>query len=214
MNKKVSLMAIVLVSLYIGAQCVADVAATRMIWVAGVALPGGTLMFALTFTLRDMLHKKMGRRATIATVVMGAAVNVLMAGYLLFIGQFATPPFYTLQTEWGAVFAWLPSITFGSILAEMLSQWVDTEVYELWVRKVTRRFQWSRVVVSNAFGLTVDSIAFGVLSFSVLPYVFGGDSIPLRAAVSLGLGQMLYKGVVTIISIPLIYTVKDGDGLA
>jgi len=111
------------------------------------------------------------------------------------------------------VFAWVPSITIASIMAEMLSQWVDTEIYDLWVRKVTRRFQWSRVVVSNAFGLVVDSVTFGTLAFTILPLVFGGDVLPIYASLTLGFGQIIYKGIVTIVSIPLIYTVKDGPGL-
>lgn len=201
-------------ALYIGAQCIADVAATRLVSLGAVVMPGGTLMFALTFTLRDVLHKQLGRRLTLVTIGMGAAVNLLLAGYLWGIAQLPAPPFFGLTAEWGQVFAWVPSVTLGSIIAELLSQWVDTEIYELWVRRVTRRFQWSRVVVSNIFGLAVDSFAFGLLAFALLPRVFGGDVLPVTAAVSLGLGQVLYKAAVTAVSIPLIYIVKDGPGLA
>ena len=177
-------------------------------------MPGGTLIFALTFTLRDILHKQLGRKATIITIVMGAVVNVLLALYMLGIGQLPAPVFYNLTNEWGQVFAWIPSITLGSIVAEMLSQWIDTEVYELWVRKVTRRFQWSRFLVSNTCGLIVDSTSFGLLAFTILPMIFGGDILPVTTALTLGAGQIVYKGLVTIVSMPLIYTVKDGPGLA
>lgn len=204
---------IVLVALYIGAQCVADVAATRIVRLGTIVLPSGTLMFALTFTLRDMLHKKLGRQATIITIVMGAIVNLLLSSYLVMVGAMNAPPFFALDAEWQAVFAWVPSITIGSILAEMVSEWVDTEVYEFWVRKVTRRYQWSRVLVSNAAGLIVDSITFGTLAFTVLPLLFGGESLSIVQALSLGTGQIVYKGLVTVASLPLIYSVKDGAGL-
>lgn len=214
MNKKQGLtLAVVLVALYIGAQCIADVAATKMLLLASVVMPGGTLMFALTFTLRDILHKQLGRKATLVTIVMGAVVNILLASYLALVDALPAPPFFGLAEQWGQVFAWVPSITLGSILAEMLSQWVDTEVYELWVRKVTRRFQWSRVLVSNAFGLTVDSVTFGLMAFTVLPLVFGGESLPVLTALSIGFGQIIYKALVTVVSLPFIYTVKDGPGL-
>lgn len=112
------------------------------------------------------------------------------------------------------MFAWVPSITIGSILAEMLSQWTDTEIYELWVRKVTRRFQWSRVLVSNAGGLLVDTFAFSLLAFTVLPLVFGGESLPVAVSLAqIGLGQVLYKAIVTVASLPLVYLIPDGPGL-
>jgi len=214
LEQQLSVVGVILVSLYIGAQIIADVGATRLIEIGGVMMPGGTLIFALTFTLRDILHKQLWRKLTIVTIVMGAVVNVLLALYMLGIGQIPAPSFYRLTNEWGQVFAWVPSITLGSIAAEMLSQWVDTEVYELWVRRVTRRFQWSRVLVSNACGLVVDSASFGLLAFTFLPMVFGGDVLPIMTSLTLGAGQIVYKGLVTIISMPLIYTVKDGPGLA
>jgi len=213
-KKQVSVLAVVLIAIYIGAQCIADVAATKMVWLAGIAMPGGTLMFALTFTLRDTLHKQLGKKTTLAVVVMGAVVNLLLMGYLALVGALPAPVFFGLTEQWSQVFAWVPSITIGSILAELLSEWVDTEVYELWVRKVTRRFQWSRVLVSNIFGLGVDSVVFGILAFTLLPLLFGGESLPVMAALTLSAGQIVYKGLVTLVSLPLIYAVKDGPGLA
>lgn len=214
LTERMLAMGVVLVALYIGAQCIADVGATKMLALGGIVLPAGSLMFAVTFTLRDLLHKQLGRRLTLVTIGMGAAVNLLLAGYLWGMAQLPAPPFFGLAVEWGQVFAWVPSITIGSILAEMLSQWVDTEVYELWVRRVTRRFQWSRVVVSNACGLVVDSFAFGLLGFALLPRVFGGEAYPVGIALTLGLGQVVYKAAVTLVSLPLIYIVRDGPGLA
>jgi len=214
MNKKTLQLAVVLVALYIGAQIIADIGATRLVEIAGIVMPGGTFIFALTFTLRDMLHKQLGRKATIATIIMGAIVNALLSAYLWGIGKIPAPVFFGLDAEWLGVFAWVPSITLGSILAELLSQWVDTELYELWVRKVTRRFQWSRVLVSNAGGLVIDTLAFSVLAFTVLPLLFGGESLPLLVSVArIGSGQIIFKAVVTMLSLPLVYLIPDGPGL-
>lgn len=212
--KKTLILVVVLVSLYVGCQIIADVAATRMITIAGVIMPGGTLIFALTFTLRDITHKQLGREGTIATIIMAAVVNLMLAAYLYGIGRVPAPEFFGLDEAWVEVFAWVPSITIASIVAEMLSQMVDTEVYDLWVKRVTRKYQWSRVLVSNTLGLVVDSITFGSLAFTILPLIFGGESLPIVTSLTLGFGQVLYKGAVTLISMPLIYTVKDGPGLS
>ena len=43
-------------------------------------------------------------------------------------------------------------------------------MYSLWVKRVTRRVQWSRVLVSNAVSVPVDSLIFAWFAFGQ----FGG----------------------------------------
>ena len=68
----------------------------------------------------------------------------------------------------------------------------------------------ARVLASNFVSLPVDSIVFTALAFVLLPPVFGAESMPLAQAITqIASGQILYKAVVTILSLPLIYTIKD-----
>jgi uncharacterized PurR-regulated membrane protein YhhQ (DUF165 family) len=51
---------------------------------------------------------------------------------------------------------------------------------------------------------------FTLLAFVLLPLIFGGQAMPLGVAVTRIIsGQILFKVVVTVLSLPLIYTVKD-----
>ena len=54
-------------------------------------------------------------------------------------------------------------ITIASIIAEVVSELVDTEVYHWFVRRVTTRHQWARVAVSNAVSIPIDNVLFAVL---------------------------------------------------
>ena len=59
----ISRVAIVAVGAYVGAQVIADVTSLKIGIVAGRAVDMGTFIYPITFTLRDVVHKALGRRA-------------------------------------------------------------------------------------------------------------------------------------------------------
>ncbi len=93
---------------------------------------------------------------------------------------------------------------------QLVSELTDTEVYHFWKTRFPNAPQWSRVLASNFVSLPVDSIVFTALAFVLLPPVFGAESMPLAQAITrIASGQILYKAVVTVLSLPLIYTIED-----
>ncbi|MDP1805335.1 MAG: VUT family protein, partial [Acidimicrobiales bacterium] len=78
----VSRVAIAAVGAYVGAQVIADVTSLKIGAVGGRAVDMGTFIYPITFTLRDVVHKALGKRAARTLVLTAAAVNVFMALYL------------------------------------------------------------------------------------------------------------------------------------
>lgn len=209
MDRKVVWIIVTLVGAYVMAQLIADIGATKLVQIGNVVMPGGTFIFALTFTLRDMVHKRLGVQWARAAIWVAAGANIVMAIYLAAVGRLPSPDFYPF-VEWGAIFAIVPAITIGSIVAEIVSESTDTEVYHWWRNRFPQFPQWTRVLASNAVALPVDSLVFTFLAFVLLPPLFGAESMPLGTAVGrLVSGQILFKAAVTVISLPLIYAVKD-----
>lgn len=209
-ERKLIFAIVALIGAYVMAQLIADIGATKLVEIGGIVMPGGTFIFALTFTLRDMVHKRLGRAWAHAAIWTAAVANIIMALYLAAIGRLPAPPFYELNEAWGAIFAIVPAITIGSIVAEIVSESVDTEVYHRWRERYPDLPQWSRVLVSNLVSLPVDSIVFTLLAFVILPPLFGAESMGFAGAAGRIIsGQILFKGAVTILSLPLIYAVKD-----
>lgn len=198
-----------LVGLYLMCQLIADIGATKMVQVGTIIIPGGTFIFTLTFTLRDLIHKRLGVTWSRASIVLAGVFNLLMAGYLAIIGNLPAPVFFGLGDAWNSIFAFVPSIVLGSIAAEVVSELIDTEVYQAFKTRLPKSPQWSRVLVSNGISLPIDSLIFASLAFTLLPRIFGGDAMPFSVAWSLVVGQITWKGIVTIISMPLIYLVKE-----
>jgi len=209
MDKRLIWTIVVLTGGYIFAQVVADVAATRLIQVGPFAVPAGTMIFAVTFTLRDMIHKRLGKEWARAVIWMAAAFNLAMALYLWAVAALPAPDFYPFAESWSAIFSFVPAIVLASIVAELAAELIDTEVYQWWRARYAQRPQWTRVLASNAISLPVDSILFASLAFVLLPPLFGNQGLPLAALPPIIAGQIVLKGLVTLASMPLIYTVKE-----
>ena len=200
---------VMLVGLYVACQLIADIGATKFVEIAGVTMPAGTFVFALTFTLRDLIHKRLGKKWANAAIITAAASNILLSGYLWVMSLLPAPVWFGLADSWNMIFAIVPAITIGSIVAELVSETIDTEVYH-WCKTKAGMPQWARVVVSNFVSIPADTVVFSALAFSLLPALFGAEAMPLGAAVArVFSGQVIFKAAVTLVSLPSIYLVKE-----
>ena len=76
-----------------------------------------------------------------------------------------------LGAEYSAIVSPIWRITIASIVAEVVSELVDTEMYHLWVTRVGTSHQWARVLVSNAVSVPLDNVIFVVGAFAALPFL-------------------------------------------
>ena len=208
----VSRAAIVAVAAYAGAQVIADVTSLKIGDVAGRAVDMGTFIYPITFTLRDVVHKALGKRATRTLILTAAAVNLVMALYLQWAARVPSDPSYPLGEEFAAVLAPLWRITVASIIAEVVSELIDTEVYHWFVQRVTTRYPWARVAGSNAVSVPIDNVIFAVGAFGALPLL--GDhalTLPWSAVWDIFVVNLTVKALVSAASLPLIYTTPDRD---
>jgi len=197
--------AIAVISMYIAFQIFADILAIKIAMIGAISFAVGTLVYPFTFTLRDMVHKTLGKAGARWVVIMAAILNVLMV--LLFQLAIVLPasPNWGIQDEFAIVLGSVWRIVVASILAELVSQLIDTEVYSFYVNKITRKHQWGRVLLSNLISSPVDSIIFVSVAFLGI--------LPMPILWSLIVVQVIVKWVMAIVSIPGIYLVKDKDGV-
>jgi uncharacterized integral membrane protein (TIGR00697 family) len=196
---------VLLVGGYIFAQALADVTATKVISIAGFFIPAGTLVFTVTFTLRDMIHKRLGLEWARASIIAAGGLNLVMALYLALVAALPPAPFWPWQEAWAGIFGLLPRIVIASIIAEVVSELVDSEIYSAWSVRMPGAPQWTRVLVSNGVSLPLDSVIFIVIAFA------GTMAVPDLLA--LAWGQVAIKAIITVISLPAIYLVREGRQL-
>lgn len=208
----VSRVAVFAVAAYAGAQVIADIASVKIGSTFGRAVDMGTFVYPITFTLRDVVHKALGRRAARTLVVTCAGVNLFMALYLQWAARVEPDPSYGLDAEFRAILGPLWRIVVASIVAEVISELVDTEVYHWFVRRVTTRHQWARVLVSNAVSVPLDNVLFAVLAFGAIPGFVDDDlTLPWATVWDIFVVNLTVKAAVSAVSLPLIYLSPDRD---
>ena len=194
---------IVLVASYIALQIFSDVGSLRIVMLGGMSIDAGTFIYPLTFTLRDMVHKTMGKKGAQLMIVTAAGFNLLMALYFWLVSILPADMTVGAQAEFGQVLAPLWRLVFASIVAEVIAELTDTEVYSMWKERVTARHQWSRVLVSNAVSIPLDSLIFSWIAF--------GGMFESSVVWSIFLSNTLIKFATTLVSLPAIYLVKEKD---
>jgi hypothetical protein len=180
-----------------------DIASLKIGVVASLAVDMGTFIYPITFTLRDVVHKVLGKQNARILVVAAGVINLLMALYLMWSASVPSDPQWGLGAEFSAILAPVWRIVLASIVAEVVSELVDTEVYQLFVDRVTTRYQWARVLVSNSVSVPIDNVIFAVGAFAL--------TLPWNVVWQIFLFNLLVKYAVTLVSLPLIYIAPDRD---
>lgn len=188
------------IGLYIACELIANVTAVKPIVLGslGVVVPAGVFIYALTFTLLDLIHERLGKRGARQVIGTAFCANLLLAAYAQLTVWWPAPAFFDGQASVARVLGATPRIVGASLIAYLAASLLDAEVFAWWRARVGG-YRWARVLVSNAVSTAVDSLVFVTLAFAgVLPV------LPLVV------GQYVVKMVVTVLSLPLIYGIRAG----
>jgi uncharacterized integral membrane protein (TIGR00697 family) len=188
-------------SLYVVAQLLANVTSLRILMIAGFSIDAGTLIYPFTFTLRDLVHKSGGIRVARAVIITAAAANLFMAALYWLVARLPPDPSVGPQLAFGQVLSPVWRLVFASIVAQVVSELVDGEVYQLWVNKLGHKLQWMRVLTSNSVSVPLDSALFCGLAFI--------GRMPFLVVMSIFWANVIVKGITTLVSLPWIYLVKE-----
>ena len=192
---------IVVISLYIAAQLLSDIASLKISLLGGFSVDAGTFIYPLTFTIRDLVHKRLGKMAARKIIILAAGINLFMALFFHFVAWLPQDPAWGLGKEFTTILGPVWRIVIASIVAEIFSELIDTEIYHLWQSRITTRYQWMRVLSSNTVSIPIDSLIFCWGAFGFL--------LPHDVVWSIFFANVIVKGAVTIISLPSIYLVKE-----
>ena len=72
---------LIVVGLYVACELVANLTAVKPVVLGPLVVPAGVFIYALTFTLLDLINEGLGRSGARQVVVAGIGANLLLAGY-------------------------------------------------------------------------------------------------------------------------------------
>ena len=200
-KNNLSFLTILIICSYIACQMISNIASVKIANVLSLAVDGGTFLYPLAFTIRDMAHKTIGKRNTQKLIIVSAIINIFTPIYFYIVSQLPADSSWEFNEAFQTTLSPIMRITIASIVASTLSELVDTEIYHFFITKITNKFQWLRVLISNAFSIPVDNFLFVIVAF--------WGVLPIDALIGIFIFNFFVKYAVTIISVPMIYLVKE-----
>lgn len=202
-KNNLSFLTILIICSYIACQMISNISSVKIANVLSLAVDGGTFLYPLAFTIRDMAHKTIGKKNTQKLIIVSAIINIFTPIYFYIISQIPADKSWEFDEAFKMTLSPVIRISIASIIASTLSEFVDTEIYHFFVSKITKKYQWLRVLISNAFSIPVDNFLFVAIAFFKV--------LPINALIGIFIFNFFIKYAVTIISVPMIYLVKEKD---
>lgn len=202
-KNNLSFLTILIICSYIACQMISNISSVKIANVLSLAVDGGTFLYPLAFTIRDMAHKTIGKKNTQKLIIVSAIINIFTPIYFYIISQIPADKSWEFDEAFKTTLSPVIRISIASIIASTLSEFVDTEIYHFFVSKITKKYQWLRVLISNAFSIPVDNFLFVAIAFFKV--------LPINALIGIFIFNFFVKYAVTIISVPMIYLVKEKD---
>ena len=186
---------------YIALVIFANLGSLRIVSLVGLAVDGGSLLYPFTFTARDILHKKTGAKNTRFTIILAAAINLLLFAYCLLVGVLPADMSVGPQTEYAFVLMPGFRLVIGSIIAMTVAELLDTQIYKRVKQKYGSNRQWLRVLYSNSVSVPVDTLIFLIIAFA--------GRYPFAVIAGMFISNIIIKYVVSFLSFGGIYLVKE-----
>jgi len=194
-ENKISLLGSISASLYVSFQVMANVLSTKIALLPWLnwSIDGGTVIYPLTFTLRDFVHKTLGKKNARVVVVLAGAVNVVMVLLFMLVGKMSPDPSWPFQTAYEQILLPIWRITAASIISQILSELLDTEIFSWAYKKIN---DLAAVFLSNTASLVVDSFLFSFLAFA--------GNLPMQVVLQIVFTNIIVKFVMSLMSTPTI----------
>ncbi len=182
---------------YLAVQLVSNISSVKVGLVFDYAVDMGVFLYPLSFTLRDLVHRELGKEMTKRCIYFSVLINLLMTGYFAFIALFASDPSSPASSAFDECLSPVWRIVVFSLLAQLSSELVDTEVYHLFEKRFGEKHKWGRVLVSNSVSIPVDNAVFCIGAFAG---TYGWNIVW-----QIFLFNFVVKYLISLFSIPLIY---------
>ncbi len=124
----------------------------------------GIIPFPVTFLLTDVVNDFYGRRGARFLTLVGFAMAVL-AWVILQLGTMLTPHVstYFTQAEFAKIFGGSAQLFVASMIAYLLGQFLDIQVFQFWKALTESKHLWLRATGSTLLSQIIDTAVINVV---------------------------------------------------
>lgn len=180
---------LVLAVAFVGATMTANIMSMRMVAPLGVVIDAGTVLYPLTFIVRDQIHQRAGKRISDNVVKVSAIANLAMFACFYLTAWLPYDEMSGPQEEFAMVL--LPGIllVFGSVIAQYIGERIDGVIYH----RIYRGGEGSAhkaAFLSNLVSIPIDTCIVCTIGFAF--------TIPFDSYISTMTTNILLKYAITV----------------
>ncbi len=167
-------------------------------------IPVGLLAFPFTFFVTDLISELFGRKKAQMLVWIGFCMNLFMLAIMT--ANYYLPNAYGIsggRTLFDGVYGFMVGNTIGSMIAYLIAQTVDVQLFHFWKRFTKGRHLWLRNNASTMVSQLVDSTA--ILSILYFAGNLGDEISGAGALFILILNSYLFKFFSALFDTPVCY---------
>lgn len=185
--------------LFVAVLLISNTVGVKIIQVGPLSLPGGVLLFPISYIFGDVLTEVYGYRASRRIIWSGLVLNFMMSGVYALVGALQPAPFWTSQQAYAAVLGQVPRIVLASMIAYFCGEFSNSYVLaklKIWTKG---RHLWMRTIGSTLVGEGIDSVIFVLLAFL--------GTLPGPALTTIIVSNYLFKISYEVVATPFTYRV-------
>lgn len=192
------------VGIFISAQVISNVLATKLWIIGGITIPAGVLAYPITFLMTDIIGEIWGEKTVNHVVNTGLVCSILAVILGLLAVQLPAAPFYKSQEFFAQLFGSVGRITFAGLIAYIVSQKTDVWIFHRLREYTNTKHLWLRNNVATVISQLFDTVIFITVAF------YG--QMPLSLVGQMIIGQWVAKVIIALCDTPFCYLgVKWGN---
>jgi len=192
---------VMVVAVFITALLVANIIAVKLIGIAGLVIPAGTIIFPISYICGDVLTEVYGYHRARMVIWLGFACNLLAVGAIWLAQVAPGAEFWEAQAAYERILGFTPRLLLASFFAYLVGEFANSFVLAKMKVLTQGRMLWARTIGSTVVGQGLDSLAFVTIAFI--------GTLPLAGLAATIVTQWLLKVVYETIATPLTYVVVN-----
>lgn len=185
--------------LFVAVLLISNTVGIKIIQVGPLSLPGGVLLFPISYIFGDVLTEVYGYRASRRIIWFGLGMTLLMSACYALVGHLPAASYWQGQGAYEATLGQVPRIVLASMVAYICGEFSNSYVLAKMKVAMQGRRLWMRTIGSTIVGEGVDTLVFVLVAFVGV--------FPTAALVTIIVSNYLVKVLYEVVATPFTYRI-------
>lgn len=165
-QKRYSILFVFLVALSVISQLVANIGAFKQTAFLSWSVPGGTIVFIVTYVISDIFSEVYGYKASRFTCWLSFTMNLFAVLMLQIAIWLPAPQWFQFSDEFALVLGQAPRMVLAGQAAYVFGDWMNDIVFQQLRNRHGQGNKFAlRAILSSACGELIDSTIFTIIAF-------------------------------------------------